>query len=338
MTRSQKISLLGAALLAVSFLFWWRLSSRNSTPSASSGESKITDSSNAGRSPAKSATATQTSPSATHSSVSVETQQRKFIDAFNSPITFFGQVVDQNGVAVVAADVRFAANDSAFGGKPSQYMAKSDNEGRFSISGIKGISLAVEVSKAGYRIVPAADNRVTSSGVFNYGLSSTRAKHQPDPGNPVRFVLHKLVPSEALYKVPSKDYPIAQDGSPLVISLDPAGIHQVMLRCWSNGEQGQQQYDWRAEVAPINGGLLAKEDLSFEAPTSGYTAKDSIDMSASLSRQQWDSSVEKSYFLRFEDGFFGTAKVQIHSRGDHFVTWESSLNATRGSTNLEPGQ
>lgn len=234
--------------------------------------------------------------------------------------------------------MQIAANDNAFGGKPSQHTLKTDGAGRFSIAGLKGITLAVEVSKPGYRIIPPADNRVTSSGVFNYALSSTRGKHQPDPDNPVRFVLHKIGVNESLYKSPSKDYPIGQDGSPLILSLDPAGSHQVVLRCWSNTLKNQRQYDWRAEIAPVNGGLLAKPDMSFEAPADGYASKDSIEMAASLPHEQWDSSVEKSYFLRFDDGLFGSAKMQIHSTGGHFVTWESSLNPKPGSRNLEPGQ
>ncbi|HKQ37638.1 MAG TPA: carboxypeptidase-like regulatory domain-containing protein [Verrucomicrobiae bacterium] len=279
-----------------------------------------------------------TSTVPTPRSTSVETQQRKFIEAFNTSITFFGQVLDQNGAPVVSANVQIAANDKAFGGKPSQYALKSDAGGRFSISGISGITLSVEVSKPGYRIIPPADNRVTSSGVFNYALSSSRGRHQPNPDNPVRFSLYKIGPSESLYKVPTKDYPIAQNGSPLVISLDPAGAHRVVLRCWSNKGQNQQQYDWRVEIEPINGGLAVREGVSVEAPGDGYVSKDSMEMPASLPREHWDSSAERSYFLRFDDGLFGSAKMQIHSAGDRFVTWESLLNANPGSRNLEPGR
>jgi hypothetical protein len=246
--------------------------------------------------------------------------------------------VDQNSAPVVGANVQIAANDDAFGRKPSQHTLTTDAAGLFAISGIKGITLAVEVSKPGYRVIPPADNRVTSSGVFNYGLSSNRGRHQPDPDNPVRFVLHKIGPSESLYRVPSKDYPIAQNGSPLVISLDPTGTHQVAVRCWSNKLDNQERYDWRAEISPVKGGLLTKTETSFEAPPDGYVLKDSIDMPASLPRERWDSFIEKAYFLRFNDGHFASAKVQIHSSGDRFVTWQSFLNATPGSRNLEPGQ
>lgn len=338
MTRRQKVGVFAIVLLGAVLLLWLWFGRKTLTVGNASLERKTSPSPSAEQNPATSAGASLMSPAANPRPVSLETQQRKFIEAFNTPITFFGQVVDQNATPVVGADVQIAANDSAFGGKPSHYTIKSDTAGRFSISGIKGITLAVEVSKPGYRVIPPADNRVTSSGVFNYALSSIHGKHEPNPENPVRFVLYKIGPKESLYRVPSKDYPIKQDGSPLVISLDPTSTHQVVLRCWSNKPKSQGQYDWHAEIAPINGGLLAKEGLSFEAPIDGYISKDSIEMPASLPREHWDSSAERSYFIRFDDGLFASAKVQIHSSGDHFVTWESLLNATAGSRNLEPGQ
>jgi carboxypeptidase family protein len=336
MTRSQKAGVFGLVLLGVAVLTWCWFSQKalpeteRSTPRAFSAAPRL--------GPIASPDASPMTSASTTNRTSVETQQRKFVNAFNSPITFFGQVVDQNGAPVVEANVQLSANDSAFGGKPSQYTLKADASGRFSISGIKGITLAVEVSKPGYHVIPPADNRVTSSGIFNYGLSSSRGKHQPDRDNPVRFLLHKAAPNESLYRLASRDYRIAQNGSPLVISLDRAGTHQVVLRCWSNRLENQERYDWRAEIVPINGGLLGRGEMSFEAPADGYGSKDSIEMPASLPRERWDSSIERSYFLFFDDGFFGSAKVQIHSSGDQFVTWESSLNTTRGSRNLEPGQ
>jgi len=337
MMRPQKTVVVATLLLVATLLMWWWLSQKavlNNTASSVRTSSSLPS---AGAGPIIPASSVL-SPAATPLDTSLEPQQQKFIEAFNTPITFFGQVADQNGAPVVGADVQIAANDNAFGGKPAQHTLKTDGTGRFSIAGLKGITLAVEVSKPGYRIIPPADNRVTSSGVFSYALSSSRGKFQPDPDNPVRFVLYRIQSNEPLYKVASKDYPIAKDGSPLVISLDPAGSHRVVLQCWSNTVKSQRQYDWRVEIAPIKGGLLTKGEMSFEAPAGGYVSKDSIEMPASLPREQWDSSVEKSYFLRFDDGLFGSAKMQIHSTGDHFVTWESLLNPKPGSRNLETEQ
>lgn len=337
MTRRQKVWLCAVILLAVIFSVW-PFTKRALLTTQHPDLKKDSASPQAGVNQVNSPVALAMSTAATPGSTSVETQQRRFVEAFNTPITFFGEVTDQNGAPVVSADVQIAANDKAFGGKPSQYSTKTDTLGKFSLSGIKGITLAIEVSKPGYRVVPPADNRTTSSGVFNYGLSSIRGQHRPDPDNPVRFVLYKIGPTEVLYRVGPKDYQISQDGSPLLVSLDRAGTHQVMLRCWNNSHDDkpvQRQYDWRAEVAPVKGAVIAKGDKSFEAPLDGYVSKDSIEMPASLPREEWHSWVDRSYFLRFEDGVFASAKVQIHSRGDRFVTWESSLNVTPGSRNLE---
>lgn len=210
MTSRLKTSLLGAVLLGAMLLAWWWFNQRSLITTKHSGTSTYGRTPAGGPAPATSPISSPPPPAdATAGPNPLETQQRRFIDAFNTPITFFGQVVDQNGNAVADADVQVAANDKAFGGKPSQHSLRSDAAGKFSITGITGVTLAVEVSKPGYRTIPPADNRVTSNGVFNYGLSSNRGKHKPDPNSPVRFSLHKIGPTNPLYRLIAKDYSIA---------------------------------------------------------------------------------------------------------------------------------
>jgi hypothetical protein len=72
-----------------------------------------------------------------------------------------------------------------------------------------------------------------------------------------------------------------------------------------------------------------------KAPEGGYVSSDMIEMPASLPRDQWSSSAERSYFIRFDDLTFARANLRMISGGDHFVVWESFLNPKLGSRNLE---
>lgn len=120
-----------------------------------------------------------------------EDQQKAFVAAFNTPINFYGRVIDQYGDPVAGADVKLSANDKASGGRPSEISVTTDADGHFSIVGIVGITLAVEISKPGYRNVPRTTERAGSSGLFEYGLSS-RGSHESSPAARAIFALQKI--------------------------------------------------------------------------------------------------------------------------------------------------
>ncbi len=272
--------------------------------------------------------------------VSFEAQQRAFIAAFKTPISFYGRVIDQHGEPVAGARVTFSANDDPMARTSSEYVTTSDADGLFFIDHIVGCSLAVAVSKDGYKGIPQNDSRfVTSSGVFDYGIKSASAPRLPDKNAPAIFRLHKIGIVEPLLKIGEKNFRMARDGTPLSIAVDKEGAHQVVLRCWNRELQrpaGQQQYDWKLDVRVPIGGLVARRDaFAFEAPQDGYAASDVIDMPMSLPYQKWDSFAERSYFIRFGDGTFARANLRMRAAGDHFVVWESFYNPKAGSPNLE---
>lgn len=271
----------------------------------------------------------------TQPSPSVDVQRQRFTAAFLTPITFYGRVVDQHGAPISGADVKLSANDKIL--RPSsEYTRKTDQSGNFEISGIVGLALAVAVSKPGYLKIPHHEAPPTSSGLFDYGVGTR--PHQPDKSAPVVFRLYKLGKIEPLVKIGEKNFRIARDGTPLSIAVEEQGAHQVILRCWNQELQrpvGQRQYDWRFEINVPNGGLLVRNDaFAFEAPQEGYASSDTVEMPASLGNQ-WRSFAERSYFIRFADGTFARAKLEMQAGGDHFVVWESFYNPKAGSPNLE---
>ena len=266
---------------------------------------------------------------------SLEERQSAFRAAFKTPIVFYGRVMDQHDNPVAEATVIYYISDHPERNS-SQYQGITDGDGFFSISEVTGISLAVQVSKNGYLKLPPNNPRVTSSGMFDYAAGTNR--HLPDRNSPVIFRLHKVGPAEQLVRVGEKNFRIARDGSPLTISVDEQGSHQLVLRCWNQELQrlaSQRQYDWRLEITVPNGGLVTRKDaFDFEAPEALYMPSDTVEMPASLANQ-WRSFAERSYFIRFGDGTFARVNLRMRAGGDHFVVWESFYNPKLGSPNLE---
>jgi Carboxypeptidase regulatory-like domain len=330
--------LLTGLVIAFGLASWWLLSNKPEVPPSKEVANALDESQ---------APPTRTTPNPTAAppikpplSDSFAARQQAFIAAFKSPISFYGKVIDQHGAPVAGAHVALSANDKPMGQPNSEYVRTADDQGRFSIENIVGITLAVAVSKSGYKGIPQNNSRlVTSSGVFEYGLESIKGPHQPNKDAPVIFRLHKVGVVEALVKIGEKSFRMARDGTPLTIAVDQQGFHQVILRCWNQDltrPAGQRQYDWKLEVSVPNGGLLMRKDaFAFEAPQGIYMPTDIVDMAASLPYQKWDSFAERSYFIRFGDGSFARANLRMRAAGDHFVVWESFYNPKAGSPNLE---
>ena len=87
---------------------------------------------------------------------------------YATPITFYGNVIDQHGDPVPNAEVHFYVQAGIKDSPPIK--GTTDQAGNFSITQIHGIALGVGVSKPGYRQLPPQNNKVTSSGLFEYPI------------------------------------------------------------------------------------------------------------------------------------------------------------------------
>ncbi|MEP6671100.1 MAG: carboxypeptidase-like regulatory domain-containing protein [Chthoniobacter sp.] len=264
----------------------------------------------------------------------------QLFSAFHTPIEFYGKILDQHGDVVPNADIKYFANNS-IGSRPAEHAAKSDSAGLFSINGIGGLTLAVEVSKPGYRALPERDSKPASGGLFEYGLSS-KGPFESHKSSPTIFALYKPGPIEPLVKLGTRSYYFPPGDVPVTATLDEQGhAHRVVLRYWRNrsdAQGGSGKYDWSLEVSVPDGGVLLRpDDFDFEAPGQGYASNDTINMPASLPYGYggWSSFVRRSYFIRFNDGIFARAKLEMHADGDAFAVLDSFLNPRPGHRNLE---
>lgn len=260
-----------------------------------------------------------------------------FNEAFGTPIAFYGRVVDQFGDVVPDAKIVFSANDKEVGSN-SKYYTKTDANGLFAINGIAGITLWVDVSKVGYRKIPKGDAKIPSAGFFQY-YDVGGGVHVPHKNSPVMFQLQKVGTTEALVKIEKKNLRISRNGIPLSISLDQNGGHWVVLRCWNKeieAQVGQYQYDWRFEITVPDGGILIRKDMyEFQVPEKNFVSGDVVEMQAALPKDHWRSFLKRSYYMRFADGTYARANLEVQAGGDHFVVWESLYNPKPGSRNLE---
>lgn len=107
---------------------------------------------------------------------------------YGHPIAFWGRVVDETGAPIESVEVEFSAS-SRFASSPSSYSTTSDGDGRFSIQGIKGSALHVELRKAGYYRVP---NQSYATIAYGYAADSKDSRPPPTRSRPAEFVLRKV--------------------------------------------------------------------------------------------------------------------------------------------------
>jgi hypothetical protein len=83
------------------------------------------------------------------------------------------------------------------------------------------------------------------------------------------------------------------------------------------------------------GGLVERSDpLDFQAPPEGYRPQIAIGMPASLPRDDWNSEIQREYFVSFGSGNYGRIRLNISDLKGRCIA-ETFLNPKPGSRNLE---
>lgn len=290
--------------------------------------------------------ATASRPS--HATIKSRNPMKAFLAAYQTPIEFYGKVVDQHGDAVAAAEIKILPFDNAFGSSDTKMLLTSDAGGLFSIKGLKGLAMGVQVEKTGYlTLSDLGFERPASGRRIEYGLDGTGGARFKDPNNPTLFTLHKIGPLEPMAYVEQKLWSLPVDGSPRNIALDSKegkGTHQIEFRFTSGWSQlpkdnsiNFKSFDWKLE-ARIPGGGFCKcpSDYAFDAPESGYQETLSIDFPAKLDRQ-WKRTAYRRCFVKFADGTHARIRFGIDggTASDYGpLSMTSWMNLKPGSRNL----
>ena len=254
-------------------------------------------------------------------------------NALATPIIFYGKVIDQHGAAVSDATINYGTLDR-FDAPGSKYDGKSDTNGTFSITDIRGAVLRVGVRKAGYYAIPGK-----SSNAFAYGIGvDSNTMPPPTKEDPAVFVLQKMGATEPLIKI-SRTYRISKSGAPIEVDLTTGNKiipGNIRVETWTQDRTKDESghYEWRCRVSVPDGALTQQaSQFDFEAPIEGYRLFDEIVMPRTANN--WQAQAEREYFLKFNDGRYARIRFGIIAGGDHFFEIESYLNPKPGSRNLE---
>lgn len=260
---------------------------------------------------------------------------RAVTNSLSTPISFYGRIIDQHGDPVADADINFKATDN-FMASGTGYQGKSDADGYFSLTHVKGAALGVGVRKKGYYQIYGQSNAYFAYGV---GVDSDR-RAPPTKDAPALFILHKMGETVPLFKL-KKDILISRKGDPVEVSLQSwkspeMGQGDIRVEAWTEDEDRnlKERYNWRCRISVPGGGLVERiGEFNFEAPEEGYQPYMEISMSADAER--WQPQGEKDYFIVLPNGSYGRLSFHMIAGGTHYFQFESHLNPSPGDRNLE---
>ena len=269
-----------------------------------------------------------------------QTPLGKLLIIYNTPIKFYGKVIDQHDNPVPYAEIKYNVADK-FLAPGSKYESSTDKHGYFSIKRVRGAGIYIEVSKHGYYRTPATDGKIGSYASIRYAEAMRDNKDLPIPtkDSPTVFTLRKMGETESLIYIERSSVRIPKDGTPVMINLrtgkaTKSGSGELKVECWTEDQNKDEkrQYPWHCRVSVPGGGLVKREgEFNFEAPVEGYQPFDEI----KPPEERWASNAERQYFVKTADNRYARIEIRIRTGGDHFVVIQSYLNPQPGSRNLE---
>lgn len=261
------------------------------------------------------------------------------IEQKNSPINFYGKVVDQDGnpVSGVTVNVKvrqwYVRSLATFDTDAHIIPIKKETDlsGRLEIHGMEGDVFDVEsIQKPGYVLSPKTPN--------GFGPSSGSLE------NPVIIKMWKMGEKAQLVDG-SKFWGIIPDGRIYTLDLiqgtkvesaTAVGDLRVIVNRPS-GVSRQDRYDWSFQITPIDGGIIETEDeFMYQAPQDGYTPEYKLQLAASDTK--WTYRVKKSFFVKTRGGQnYGRINVEVfaHYQNDGVFSVDYAVNP-HGSRNLQP--
>jgi hypothetical protein len=231
---------------------------------------------------------------------SVESGLQTWHQKIHKPIEFYGKVVDENDNPIKDAHISFSYNRLIPPEGSSKTNALSDQNGLFSLSGIIGGTLGVQVEKTGYYLVKS-----TNQAHFDYMDHSGSESFHPDSNQPIIFHLRKkhagaeLITSQ--YGV-SRDLEISglKDGSPVRVDFfnRKVGAEGQLELSAVKPPRGQSAPGWSFRMSIPEGGFVeVKDEFPFEAPESGY--QPTVEYTFKPGETNWTETLHKQFYIAF---------------------------------------
>ena len=259
---------------------------------------------------------------------------------FHAPINFYGVVVDENHQPISGASTFYSVASLSFKGSPTLQGPATDNAGLFSITGKYGPSLSVRVEHPGYYPTDSADQKIEYA--KREYMPGKAPPPPPSKDHPRVFVLKKKGVSEPLLHHEDVRTQLPFDGIPVTVNLKTGrvspGDEAITISLRSTGDKLPlntfHPFDWSATIQVSGGGLRERSDpLDFQAPADGYLPQFEVEMP--VSRDAWQSSVEKDFFVSFDSGHYARIHLNLSGYKGRCIA-EIFFNPTPGSRNLEP--
>ena len=284
-------------------------------------------------------------PSQTNSST-VKTDREKLPELFqkyneghNTPIEFYGQVIDQNSNPVPDVKIDVAISQTsmasptnlAFIPKTSHLEKLTGADGRLEIRGETGDGMDIEsIQKSGYepssktpRAIPLVRGTVENPVLFKMWRMGEKAQLVSSS----KF--WGIIPDGRTYTIDllqgTKVESATADGDLRISVTRPAGVSR------------QDHYDWSFQITPIDGGIVQTEDeFMYEAPENGYAP--SYDFRLSTADTNWTARVKKDFYIETRNGKnYGRIDLEVfaHYQGQGVLNIGWSINPN-SSRNLQP--
>lgn len=255
---------------------------------------------------------------------------------WKTPIEFYGKVVDQDGKPVAGAIADVIWTDMSANGSSSMDVI-SDSAGLFSITGIRGKHMTVQVNKEGYY----RQLKGTQS-AFEYAGFWERTYHVPAKNNPVIFRLRKKGEPAALLPFGPTLFGAKPDGTPVVFDLatgrKSGGNGQLSVSVRKGARNADRQFEWEVTLGAVGNGaglLESKDEFMVEAPEGGYQQSWSFRQKAGT--EGFQSEMQAKFFVKTSEGQFARIDVRVLPEYSEMaaVDLASYFNPELGNRNLE---
>jgi len=257
------------------------------------------------------------------------------IDKDNTPIEFYGKVVDQHGNPVpdakIVAEVR-TDHFKEYRSDKKNVLLGTDQAGNFDLIGAYGSALSLNITKEGYELSSKAER----------GYLYLPNGRSPNPENRMIFHMWKLE-GKAVLNGSSWQGKVTCDGDTNRFDLlkgsrsSDGELEIACIRKPLNFERtSDQPYEYKIIIRIVGGGIQPTDDeFTYVARDAGYMPE--ITLGKEPGQPGWQGWVRQEFYIKTAEGDYGRLWIEWdagHRPAPTMLSWNCSVNPS-GSRNLE---